>query len=207
MAFLSFDEFSDVLARASGMLVVVLTSSCDEVGVNEGREVELILKKSVSVHLMCAPVPTSPTLVFYEGGDARPLLTSPGPTTPQQLLDALEEAMRIVASRPSVAEEAEVQANSIAQTARMLDSEKLDRFPPFFRMARNLARDAWFAARQTAEGAPLLLSSDAAAARLDVCVSCPSFRDNRCVECGCYMTVKAHIAAMQCPLDKWPVAP
>ena len=92
------------------------------------------------------------------------------------------------------------------RTEHMLASERLDHFPPFFQMARTLARDAWYTARRSAEGAPVLLPSEAAAARLHVCEACPSLRGDRCIECGCYMTIKAHLAAMHCPLGKWPIA-
>ena len=202
-AFLSFDEFSGVLSHSAGMLVVVLTGACDDVGLREAAAVEAVVGHSAAVHLLCAPVPSSPTVVFYEGGDSRPLLTLSAPTD-AQVRDALTEAARAAAVRLSAADEAAQREATVAQTAHMLESEKLDQFPSFFRMARNLAKDAWYAAKQTAEGAPLLLASEVAAARLAVCVTCPSFRDKRCVECGCYMTVKAHIAAMSCPLDKWP---
>ncbi len=201
-AFLTFDEFSDVLGRSAGMLVFVITSECDEEGAHHGRLVERAVGAFATVHLMCGAVATSPTLSWYEGGDARLLITSQG-ASPREVLDALQEAQRAAASRSSVAEEKAQEEKNTARTAAMLASEGLDHFPPFFRMARTLARDAWFAARHTAEGAPLLLPSDAAAARLDVCVACASFRDGRCVECGCFLTVKAHLAAMRCPLDKW----
>jgi len=164
-AFLTFDEFSDVLSHATGMLVFVLTSACEETSANEASAVEQAVKHAASVHAMCASVGTSPTLVFYEGGDPRPLLTFAGSATNRQILDALDHAARIAAMRPSVVEEAATQESSIAQTAHMLRSEPLEEFPPFFRMARTLARDAWFAAQRAAEGLPLLLPSEAAAAR------------------------------------------
>ena len=201
-AFLTFDEFNDVLGRTAGMLVFVITPECDDEGAQHGRLVEQTVRQFATVHLLCGAIAHSPTLSWYEGGDARPLITSQG-SSPKEVLDALQEAQRVAASRPGVAEEKAQQEKNIARTADMLATERLEHFPPFFRMARTLARDAWLAARRTAAGAPLLLSSDAAAARLDVCVVCASYSDGRCVECGCYMTVKAHIAAMQCPLGKW----
>jgi len=188
------------------MVVAVLTSRCDDAGVDQFNDIRGVVGTAAAVHLMCASVASSPMLVFYEGGDARPLFTLSAPTSSEQILDALGEASRVAATRPSAADEAAQRERTVAETAEMLETEQLDRFPSFFRMARNLAKDAWYAARQTAEGAPLLLSSDAAAARLDVCATCPSFRDGRCVECGCYMTIKAHLASMQCPLEKWPIA-
>jgi hypothetical protein len=154
---------------------------------------------------MCAAVSPSPTLVFYEGGDTRPLLTREGRASLRTLRADLAEAVRRAGTRPSAEDEAREREETVAQqTEQMLASEQLDDFPPFFRMARTLARDAWHAARRSAEGAPLLLKSQAAAARLAVCETCASLRDGRCVECGCYMTIKAHLASMNCPLGKWP---
>lgn len=203
-AFLSFDEFSDVVSRGSGVLLFVITAECDGAARRLGLQLRRIVGPSAAVHLMCADVTTSPTLVFYEGGDARPLLTREGPESVRLVSDDLAEAVRRAASRPTAAEEAEQLEDAAQQTERMLASERLGHFPPFFRMARTLARDAWYAARRTAEGAPLLLPSDAAAARLQVCQACPSLDGDRCVECGCYVTVKAHLTAMRCPLEKWP---
>lgn len=195
-AFISFDEFSDVLGRSSGILLFVLTAECDGAARRLGRRLQRAVGQSVAVHLMCADVAASPTLVFYEGGDSRPLFTREGPASVRSVADDLVEATRRASSRPSAEEE----------TEHMLATERLDHFPPFFQMARTLARDAWHAARRSAEGAPLLLPSEAAAARLHVCASCPSLHGDRCVECGCYMTIKAHLAAMHCPLGKWPDA-
>ena len=205
--FISFAEFSDILGHGSGILLFVLTAECDGAGRRLGRRLQRAVGESVAVHLMCADVTESPTLVFYEGGDSRPLLTREGVESVRSVSDTLAEAARRAASRPSAAEEAKQHAEvDAARTERMLASERLDHFPPFFQMARTLARDAWHAARRAGEGSPLLLPSEAAAARLRVCETCPSLRGDRCVECGCYMTIKAHLAAMQCPLGKWPAA-
>lgn len=205
--FISFAEFSDILGRSSGILLVVLTAECGAAARRLGRRLQRAVGESAALHLMCADVTASPTLVFYEGGDQRPLLTREGPASVSTVSEDLAEAARRAASRPSTAEEAKQHAEAAAaRTEHMLASERLDRFPPFFQMARTLARDAWHAARRAGEGSPLLLPSEAAAARLHVCETCPSLRGDRCVECGCYMTIKAHLAAMTCPLGKWPAS-
>jgi hypothetical protein len=204
--FISFDEFSTIINVGSGVVLFVLTAECDDSARILGRRCEQALGKSAAVHLMCAAASPSPTFVFYEGGDTRPLLTREGWLSSEALAEDLAEAMRRAATRPSASEEAREQEEATAkQTEHMLASEQLDHFPPFFQMARSLARDAWHAARQTAGGAPLLLQSQAAAARLAVCETCASLRGDRCVECGCFMTVKAHIASVHCPLGKWPL--
>ena len=39
--------------------------------------------------------------------------------------------------------------------------------------------------------------------RLDICRGCPEFDAGRCRKCGCYMKLKARIAAAHCPIGKW----
>ncbi len=41
-------------------------------------------------------------------------------------------------------------------------------------------------------------------ARLAICEDCDQRRGNRCVKCGCHLTVKARGRAFLCPLRKWP---
>lgn len=45
--------------------------------------------------------------------------------------------------------------------------------------------------------------------RLSICESCDRFkRENRtCLECGCYMDIKASWASEECPLKKWLALP
>ena len=202
--FISYDGFVHLLHEHSGLLVVAMVSKCDHEARSFGQELEARVGGRASVRLMCAPIDDAPTLVFYEGGDPRVLLSRSGTEVIGSVSALLDEAARMAAMRPTVAEEmAPREQAALEETARMLAEEKLDSFPSFFQMARGLARDAWHAARQTAGGAPLLLPAETAAARLETCRRCSSFRDDRCVECGCFMSIKAHITAMRCPLDKW----
>ena len=41
-------------------------------------------------------------------------------------------------------------------------------------------------------------------ARLTICDTCDRRRGNRCLECGCRLSLKARGRAFHCPLDKWP---
>ena len=40
--------------------------------------------------------------------------------------------------------------------------------------------------------------------RLEICDTCDRRRGNQCLECGCYLKLKARGSAFQCPLGKWP---
>jgi hypothetical protein len=42
------------------------------------------------------------------------------------------------------------------------------------------------------------------AARLRVCDECSERRGGRCLQCGCFLAVKAKGRAFTCPLGKWP---
>ena len=163
--FISFDEFTELIGHSSGILLFVLTATCDGEARRLGRRLQRTVGASAAVHLMCTGV-ASPTLVFYVGGHPQPLVKREGPAPSRAVLADLAEAMRLSSALPSVHEDLKRQADADEKTEHMLATEKLDQFPPFFRMARNLARDAWYVARRSAEGAPVLLSSEAAAARL-----------------------------------------
>ena len=42
--------------------------------------------------------------------------------------------------------------------------------------------------------------------RMNICEECDRFfrLTKQCKECGCFMFLKARIASMSCPIDKWP---
>jgi len=40
--------------------------------------------------------------------------------------------------------------------------------------------------------------------RLQTCAACLRREDNWCLECGCFLPIKAKGRAWRCPLDKWP---
>jgi hypothetical protein len=202
--FSSFDEYERHLREGTGLLLFVLTERCGRAGRDLGRRVEVLVGPGVTVHLLCAEVEVDPSLVLYEGGDPRALVAREGAEAIETVGGMVVEARRLAATRLPVVEEAARQEAETLRAERMLETERLDAFPTYFQMARNLARDAWHAARATAEGAPLLLDGESSAARLAVCVACPSYTGDRCEECGCYMNIKAHFAAMRCPLGKWP---
>lgn len=61
-------------------------------------------------------------------------------------------------------------------------------------------------AKNLASNQDLTVSSDMFIERFTACQGCDKFdkRLERCNECGCFMRVKAKLAGMTCPLDKWP---
>jgi hypothetical protein len=41
--------------------------------------------------------------------------------------------------------------------------------------------------------------------RLEICDACRYRRDNRCMKCGCFLSMKARGRAFKCPVRLWPV--
>lgn len=48
------------------------------------------------------------------------------------------------------------------------------------------------------------VSSEIYHERLSICDSCSERSDNRCLQCGCRLSLKARGRAFECPLGKWP---
>jgi hypothetical protein len=40
--------------------------------------------------------------------------------------------------------------------------------------------------------------------RLQICDGCDRRRRTKCLQCGCYLPLKAQLRAVACPLNKWP---
>jgi hypothetical protein len=71
-------------------------------------------------------------------------------------------------------------------------------FPPMRKQMWNVARAlAAFVAN------PRFVAREEYVARLDVCHDCDQRRDERCLQCGCALSLKARGAAFDCPLRKW----
>ena len=51
----------------------------------------------------------------------------------------------------------------------------------------------------------IVKDSKVAEDRLDICLSCPRLVSltKTCLECGCFMIAKVHLANADCPLGKW----
>ena len=74
------------------------------------------------------------------------------------------------------------------------------RFPPLHRQAWNLARSL---ADFVADGCKTV-SEEEYRMRLEICDRCDQRRGNRCLKCGCRLSLKARGRAFKCPLRKWP---
>jgi hypothetical protein len=75
-------------------------------------------------------------------------------------------------------------------------------FPPLHRQAWNLARSL---ASFVADGCTTV-AKEQYQCRLAICDTCDQRRGNRCLVCGCRLSLKALGRAFECPLGKWPTA-
>jgi hypothetical protein len=72
--------------------------------------------------------------------------------------------------------------------------------PPLAKQAWNLVRSL---ADFVADGCKTV-TADQYRQRLEICDACDQRRDNRCMKCGCRLSLKARGRAVKCPLEKWP---
>lgn len=70
-----------------------------------------------------------------------------------------------------------------------------------------LPRQAWSLARALADFVAdgcQTVDEETYRLRLEICDACDARRGNRCLKCGCRLSLKARGRAFGCPLDKWP---
>ncbi len=73
----------------------------------------------------------------------------------------------------------------------------------------SLARQAWNLARSLADFVAdgcKTVTAEQYEHRLAICDGCDHRRSNRCMKCGCRLSLKAQGRAFQCPEGKWPAA-
>ena len=74
----------------------------------------------------------------------------------------------------------------------------------------SLARQAWNLAESlasfVADGCHLV-TAEQYRQRLEICDVCEARRENRCMVCGCRLSLKSRGRAFQCPLNRWPKVP
>lgn len=70
-------------------------------------------------------------------------------------------------------------------------------------MAKELANTAFNVFRMAAKTGQLVAADDLIKRRMDICSACLSKTGVRCMECGCYLSLKTGVAAATCPIKKW----
>lgn len=75
--------------------------------------------------------------------------------------------------------------------------------PSIGQMGKNLLQTAVDTAKNVMQGESVSITEEQAAARLAICNQCEFYKETRCTKCGCYMAVKTHLRAANCPINKW----
>ncbi len=70
-------------------------------------------------------------------------------------------------------------------------------------LAANAAEAAGKAIIAFKNGDPVIADNPTHERRLIICRDCPHIQGNRCGECGCFTTFKAHLETETCPKKKW----
>ena len=76
-------------------------------------------------------------------------------------------------------------------------------FPSMMQMAKNLLEDGSKIVDNAVKGNKTLVDGKIREHRWTTCQSCEMLKDDRCVQCGCFMKVKVAFETSKCPLDKW----
>lgn len=77
--------------------------------------------------------------------------------------------------------------------------------PSVATMAKNAGKSVLKNVGQVLNRKPLKTDAEEAARRLNICKTCPFFRasDERCSQCGCFLSAKTYLRAEHCPIGKW----
>ena len=197
------------------ILVLVLAEDCHEHETGLEHRIRPLIQKCnipIKVLRICFdsnnmpwPRPMTECLYYFKPKDLTPILLRSG----LEVIGRFEEDV-VIASKmmqgSSYVEAAfeEDDINLIEKTESMFDEEKISKYPPKTQMLRNFAKDMWKSAKSVGKGLPVLVSAEIATERYSICESCPKFTEEfRCIECGCFMKKKTHLASTSCPIGKW----
>jgi len=77
------------------------------------------------------------------------------------------------------------------------------RFPTKTRMAKNFASSMAQTFKHAASTGEVTANPATVAKRIEICESCENKSGIRCLECGCFIRLKAALATSKCPIGKW----
>jgi len=94
----------------------------------------------------------------------------------------------------------------IQQHAKIRDLATSNKsMPSMSQMVQNVGHSVVKNVRSVASGNALKISEEDKNSRLDICKSCEFFESvkQRCLKCGCFLSVKTYLKAEKCPINKW----
>ena len=74
----------------------------------------------------------------------------------------------------------------------------------------SLAKQAFNFAKSTTKhvaGGMMHVDSKTYQERVGICNGCDRLKDDKCIECGCFVKLKAKWASESCPIGKWDILP
>lgn len=77
------------------------------------------------------------------------------------------------------------------------------KFPSVAKQAANLTVSVFNVFTQAIKTGKTLASDEVVVDRVSKCQGCPFLKKDRCSECGCFIALKAGLAAESCPKGKW----
>lgn len=194
------------------VLVSVVAENCEHQEPHFFSKLQPLLQQhpTIEFYTLCftedeMPFPRLQTHIIYYfvPKKRQPLFFRAVPETLAQFDTHLQVA-RTVLQNGNVEEAIYQDDAELAKTmTTMIASENLSAFPTTFQQARNLAVEGWKTGKRLMKKLPIIVPADVAFERFAICETCPSLVENRCKECGCFMTAKTHVASASCPLNKW----
>jgi hypothetical protein len=151
------------------------------------------------------PRPATQVVYFFKPGDTTPCFARAHYNVEKHLLDDID-IVRQMASGSSYEEAAfKDRVHEFTKVQNMLDSEHdtMHVMPSTFQRVRNFAKELWIASKESLHGRPVLTDANTAYTRLQICESCPFYKNNVCSRCGCVMSLKVHVTTSKCPEGKW----
>ena len=86
----------------------------------------------------------------------------------------------------------------------------MGKFPTLFEQFNNLRESfhhnfTYLVSKEYRQEQDLMVSKEVFQERLTICKGCDRFDKDqtRCMECGCFLMIKARLAPEFCPLGKW----
>lgn len=88
---------------------------------------------------------------------------------------------------------------------QLSESNKRNPMPSLPKMVKNATGSVIKNVKSVIHGNNLNVSEDEKEKRLNICRACPYFEktQERCSQCGCFLSVKTYLKAERCPLSRW----
>lgn len=166
----------------------------------------------VCTHLMRLPFPEPKTnvLYYFAPGITQQVLTRPAGIALDTFERDIEGIYKMMENPDLELHEAVLSPKDLEdfkKSEEIFEEEEKEEkeYPSFFKMARNATKDFYKTAKRAGTKLPVIAPDTIAMERLEICQGCDRFEPDtsRCRECGCFMNLKANLAASECPIGKW----